>query len=931
MRPRDGKNVSSYMIRRRSVMDLQYKSQQKSQELKMKKKAEQEPDLGYLGSFSGMKCSELKEIGDRLECHYDKYIFKDPLAKLQIKRKALERKRQGRHGYAIKKICLQEEPMLCAIKDRDDEDKEQDHKCLELNACPEPDTTLNDIIDDTKEFYKILIKAMDFSPKKKSKKRNKNTKELSKLRDKMKKELQAIKEEYDSLIKASSTTTPSSTTSTSSTSSTSSTTPSTTPSTTTTTPTPTPTPTSSTPSTTTHTSSTPSTQKGGKILGKRFGEFSDKLDKYTGTASCQRKIATGRFDEDWKTYQKCVLDYEEGAPQDAAQLIQDTKEKFSTLPLIPRHLELLEKYQKKKKLMMKTNSSGAQKLKSLKNKMRGKLAAYKVTGQKAKNDFMDIDKFRRAKYYGKSTDANRTPKNLDSLRKDPKLNEKVTQEAYIKASEKLDELNKKRVKKGLPPFIPDSEEASNFLKTETAKQKKKLIEDPGRFAKIKKEKLRQDVKDQMNKSGLNSNLIKTSGTFGFDPSSRNLRKKLKKMKQMNSKVAQRTQKYMKQGMSQEAASKLARDRVQSNTVRSSGRSGSTKQLIENRALAMGVNSSMLKTGYFGRRKTLRQLNRTAKLKQRAIATGTNEKEAQNFTEARILGKSSRFSSLRNAFGKQANSMSKDIFGTKSLKRSKQMAKDTKKIKDELEKAGINSEKALKIAVTSSRANAGRFFKNKELKELAQNSSKEALGLNSGIRYNKVGKFAKNIQNFKKSDVANSLRKEIMATGTSEEKANELVDKYARGRAAKKTRKGRNWLGFQRQGNEKQKDRDFAAESLKELGYNEYMTSSELKKTLKKRDQAKQELNNAKNIYGIEIPDGNSLQQYLGKRSREKRSREKRAYRIFGSKKKTAARKKAEQNIHSQMLRNNPELSSRVGETAFSFTDTNSIKSKIKRQ
>ena len=135
----------------------------------MKKKAEGEPDLGYVGAFSGMKCGELKEVGDRLECHHGKYKYDDPLAKMEARRKALQRKRKGRHKYAIQRMCMEESPMLCATKDRDDMPKDKEPKCMELKACPEPHSQFTDIIKDTKEFYKLLIKAMSFGKGKKRK------------------------------------------------------------------------------------------------------------------------------------------------------------------------------------------------------------------------------------------------------------------------------------------------------------------------------------------------------------------------------------------------------------------------------------------------------------------------------------------------------------------------------------------------------------------------------------------------------------------------------------------------------------------------------------------------------------------------------------------------------------------------------------------
>ena len=109
-----------------SAEGMDYAAEQKKQELEMKKKAEGEPDLGYVGSFSGMKCSDLSDVADRLECHYSKWKYDDPLAKMEVRRKALSRKRMGRHKFAMLRMCMEEEPILCATRDRDDEDKDKD-------------------------------------------------------------------------------------------------------------------------------------------------------------------------------------------------------------------------------------------------------------------------------------------------------------------------------------------------------------------------------------------------------------------------------------------------------------------------------------------------------------------------------------------------------------------------------------------------------------------------------------------------------------------------------------------------------------------------------------------------------------------------------------------------------------------------------------
>ena len=79
--------------------------------------AEGEPDLGYVGAFSGMKCGNLNEVGDRLECHHSKWKYDDPLANMEARRKALQRRRKGSKGP---RILL---PMVRRIHGRENKQK----------------------------------------------------------------------------------------------------------------------------------------------------------------------------------------------------------------------------------------------------------------------------------------------------------------------------------------------------------------------------------------------------------------------------------------------------------------------------------------------------------------------------------------------------------------------------------------------------------------------------------------------------------------------------------------------------------------------------------------------------------------------------------------------------------------------------------------
>ena len=153
--------------------ELMVKSAAKQMEMQQKEKAESDVDLGYIGQYSGMRCTEIDEVKDRLECNFEKWEFEDPLAKSTPRRKAMEIKRKGRHKMAMQRICGEEDPFLCAKKDRDDNPKEKNEQCIKANACPEPDVTVKDIIKDSKEFFKLIISAMDYSvAKPKSSKRS---------------------------------------------------------------------------------------------------------------------------------------------------------------------------------------------------------------------------------------------------------------------------------------------------------------------------------------------------------------------------------------------------------------------------------------------------------------------------------------------------------------------------------------------------------------------------------------------------------------------------------------------------------------------------------------------------------------------------------------------------------------------------------------
>jgi hypothetical protein len=170
----------------------------KQMQLKMQEEAESDIDLGYIGAYSKMRCTGVKEVGDRLQCNYDKYSFKDPLAQSAPRRKAMEKKRKGRHRISIQRICGEEDPFLCAKKDRDDNPKERNKVCKKLKACPEPEASLKDIVNDSREFFKLIISAMDFGAQSREDDKR-SAADKAAMIQKLKKEIADIKGKYAQL------------------------------------------------------------------------------------------------------------------------------------------------------------------------------------------------------------------------------------------------------------------------------------------------------------------------------------------------------------------------------------------------------------------------------------------------------------------------------------------------------------------------------------------------------------------------------------------------------------------------------------------------------------------------------------------------------------------------------------------------------------
>ena len=51
--------------------------------------------------------------------------------------------------------------------------------------------------------------------------------------------------------------------------------------------------------------------------------------KKTGTGLCKSFVGKGVFKNDWSKYQRCVLDYLEGAPKDGANIVEQAKKIYT--------------------------------------------------------------------------------------------------------------------------------------------------------------------------------------------------------------------------------------------------------------------------------------------------------------------------------------------------------------------------------------------------------------------------------------------------------------------------------------------------------------------------------------------------------------------------------------------------------------------------
>ncbi len=182
-----------------------YNTQQKDAMDKLKKASYSFPDYGYSqGEYMGKDCvNEPTYEGlpeEKLNCSYEKWKFKDKDAKTSSFAKFYQDKRRSTYGYFIKRLCREDNPYFCRKKDNDGYEKEQDFRCLELNACNEESISFEDAQEEYKEYLKGFVGTMigpsSSSLSKKSDSFSKKKREQIK---KLKKEKRELEKSYKDL------------------------------------------------------------------------------------------------------------------------------------------------------------------------------------------------------------------------------------------------------------------------------------------------------------------------------------------------------------------------------------------------------------------------------------------------------------------------------------------------------------------------------------------------------------------------------------------------------------------------------------------------------------------------------------------------------------------------------------------------------------
>ena len=142
----------------------------------------------YPINFSGYTKDDF--IDQQLECAHSKWKWIDPDKKTNPEKTKMEKYRKAYMFSTMAEICKNNK-ILCSEKDIDGQPKDKDERCVEAEACPDEWPSLTKFFSDVEEFYKLLMKIMDFSSAKmeissedvsseERKERKERSKELSK-------------------------------------------------------------------------------------------------------------------------------------------------------------------------------------------------------------------------------------------------------------------------------------------------------------------------------------------------------------------------------------------------------------------------------------------------------------------------------------------------------------------------------------------------------------------------------------------------------------------------------------------------------------------------------------------------------------------------------------------------------------------------------
>lgn len=139
-------------------------------------------DYGYSGTYKNKICRMLDDKNEILKCAKEKYEHIGPTLKQEGQRKVYARS-------DIIEVCNSSE--FCKRKDKYGKKKKINNTCAIFKVCPEEGTTIQDMIDDYKEFYKELSAAIfglgkkKVSTQKRSTNKNLRVEKQNKLKDEL--------------------------------------------------------------------------------------------------------------------------------------------------------------------------------------------------------------------------------------------------------------------------------------------------------------------------------------------------------------------------------------------------------------------------------------------------------------------------------------------------------------------------------------------------------------------------------------------------------------------------------------------------------------------------------------------------------------------------------------------------------------------------